>query len=190
MAPETHQSEDQFENFKDFTASITPNLRLKVGDKIYEVPPPSREDGQVMMAINVIGVAAFSAMGGTCEACGRSGDVEVSPSVRALAEANEDRILGELSLGSAYAEMESDLDGPLLEQLELYAFYYWVLGETAADQIMAEHLGRKARSLPKGQKPSQSGHSMASGNRSQRQKTGNQSTRTTVSRKNSARKRR
>lgn len=164
---------------KDLSAFITPDLVLKVGDKNYTIQPPSKDDGKIMTALNVAGLASFTAMSGACTACGRSGDVEMDPTMRALVEANAGRDLGELSMGAAYDQMIADgVDGPTIEKLELYCFYYWVLGETAADQIF-EQQGQAA--LPKGQRPSKSGRSTGSGNPSKRRKV--QSTRTTGSRK-------
>lgn len=142
---------------KDLTSFITPNLDLKVGDKTYVVLPPSRDDGKIMTAINVVGVAAYSAVQGACEACGRSGEIETDPTMRALVEQNQGRDLGELSLGAAYDEMIADgIDSGTLETLELYAFYYWTLGERAADEIL-EVRDRERSPLPKDRKPSKSG---------------------------------
>lgn len=144
---------------KDLTGFITPNLELKVGDKTYVVTPPSRDAGKIMMAINVVGVATFTEASGACEVCGRSGAPEVDATMQRLVEENAGRDLGELSLGDAYSEMVSDgLDGGTLSTLELYAFYYWTLGEAMADEIIAARDSDR-RGLPKGRKPSKSGRS-------------------------------
>lgn len=140
---------------KNLTRFLTPDLSLKVGSKTYVVKPPSRESGKIMVAINVAGVAAFASVTEACPSCGRSGPLEMDESMRALVEANSQRDLGELSLGDTYQEMLADgIDGPTLEKLEMYAFYYWTLGEAAADQIFEETVA-----APKARKRSKSGRS-------------------------------
>lgn len=131
--------------------SVTPNLELKIGSKKYSVKPPSRDTGLVMQAINVAGVAAGMGMGDACPTCGRNDPVEIDPKYKALVDEHKDSALGELALGAAYQKMLDDgLDDATLSRVEMYAFYYWTLGESAADEIMEQV--EAGGSTPKGQK--------------------------------------
>lgn len=139
--------------------SVTPDLVLKIGSKKYVVSPPSRDLGLVMQAINVAGLAAGMSMGKACVTCGRSEPIDVDPKFESLVEEYKDRQLGELSLGDTYRQMVDDgLDDATLSRVELYAFYYWTLGESAADSII-ENVGPVGAAAPKGRKPSKSGQS-------------------------------
>lgn len=168
---------------KDFTKLLTPNLELVVGDKTYSVEPPSKEDGKIMMALNVVGVQAFTAAAGSCEVCGRGGTPDLDPSIKALVDANAGRDLGELSLRNCYARMCEELDGPLLERLEYYAFYYWTLGEQFADEWLATYGNSRGQDIPKDLNPRRSGQNTGSAGSSGTQRKGTRSTPTTASRK-------
>lgn len=133
---------------KDLTGFITDELTLNVGDKTYVVQPPSREDGKIMMAINVVGMAAIF----NTDAVNTGQPVqEVDPQYQEIADANAGRELGELSLGDAYQEIIADgWDGPTVDTLAAYAFYYWTMGEDAADQMLELRAGGGGPA-PKGQ---------------------------------------
>ena len=167
---------------KDLSGLLTPNLELKVGEKTYVVTPPSKDDGKVLLAINIAGVQTYTASLGVCEVCGRSGDAELDADTKALLEASRGRDLGELSLQGAYEQMVAELDGPLLQKLELYGMYYWVLGEAFADEWLA-NVGNGA--APKALSQRLTGRSTGSGKSSDTRKTGRRSTPTTDSRKKS-----
>lgn len=146
---------------KNLTKVLTPNLEIQVGDKTYSVPPPSKDDGKLMIAINAVGAGAVTSVGDVCPTCGRTGEIEVDPDLKALVEANAGRDLGEITLGAAYQEMIDDgLDGVAIEKLELYGLYYWTLGETAADNIL-EMTDEARTPAPKDQKHSKSGRPTA-----------------------------
>ncbi|MDO5500424.1 MAG: hypothetical protein Q4F67_12180 [Propionibacteriaceae bacterium] len=150
---------------KDLTAYLSPNLELPWNGVTFVVPPPSRETGAILTAINLAGVAAYtSATGESCAACGRSGTVELSEKVQDLVRAAEDKDLGELSLGPAYQQMlDAGVPAPDLELFELYALYYWTMGEDVADQIIsARHKTRHGgQSSPKAPARRKSGRASA-----------------------------
>lgn len=130
---------------KDLTAFLTPNLSLKWRDRVFEVEPPSREDGLILAALNAVGMNAFIAAQDACTVCGRSGAVEPDEKTAALIETVKDKALGEISLGAAYQEMvDAGVSGPDLELFELYAFYYWTLGEKTADAIIESRAESRA----------------------------------------------
>lgn len=134
---------------KDLTDFLTPNLELKWRDKVFVVPPPSKEDGLVMTAIHVAGVNVYNSTQTPCDACGRSGNVEMDERTSARLALAGDRDLGEFSLGPAYGEMlEAGVPGPDIELFELWAFYYWVLGETVADEIIAQRAQSRSGGVP------------------------------------------
>lgn len=159
---------------KDLSAFLTPNLDLKHGSKVYSVPPPSKETGLVLAAINSIGLSAVA--GKTYE--------DAPESQRAIIEKYKDTDLGELSLGPVYQQMIDDgVPGPHIDLYAQYALYYWVLGEDAADNIMealAEQRGQSAG--PKGRSRSKNGRSTGSVKSSGTAKAASRSTRTTGSR--------
>lgn len=170
---------------KDLTEYLTPALELPWKDHLFTVQPPSREDGLVMAAINTMGTSLYAASLGACSACGRSGELEVDPTVKALANSASDRSLGELSLGAVLQEMiDVGVPNPDIEVFELYAFYYWVVGEDAADQILAARAqARGGIEVPKARPASKSGRNTASASQSATTKTATRSTRTTASQK-------
>lgn len=123
---------------KDLSSFLTPNLELPWRDHVFVVEPPTKEAGLVMTALNAtVGLAQYAATHDACPTCGRSGAVELDERTQGLLRAAENKDLGELSLGSAYQEMiEAGVPGPDLEVFELYAMYYWVMGEETADAIL------------------------------------------------------
>lgn len=136
---------------KDLTKFLTPNLALKWHDRVFEVEPPTRENGLILAALNAVGISAYIATQDACTVCGRSGAVEPDEKTAALIEKVKDTALGEISLGGAYQEMiDAGVSGPDLELFELYAFYYWTLGEKTADAILEQRAeGRVGESAPK-----------------------------------------
>jgi hypothetical protein len=161
---------------KDFTKMLTPNLEITVGNNSYSIRPPSKEDGKVMMAINIVGVQAFNTATAATE-------MNVDPAIQLLVDANADRDLGELSLRNEYARMCEELDGPLVEKLELYAFYYWILGEHFADQWLEAFEMARSGETPKAPQAPKSGHSTGLAKSSGTRKQARRSTPTTASRK-------
>lgn len=155
---------------KDLTAYLAPDLVLKVGDRTYRVPPPSKDVGIKLAAINAAGVAAFLALQDKCPTCGRvAAPEDLSEDTRNLLESIKDTDVGELSLGAdTYRQMLDDgLPGPHVDTLALYALYYWTLGEETADQIL-DAQAREKEGGPKGSAPtrrSPSGRSTGSGSR-------------------------
>lgn len=139
---------------KDLTAFLVPDLVLNHHGKQYIVPPPSKDDGLLLAALNVIGVTAIDdAMTGA----DTDPTERLSPEQKKLYKAGLNRDLGEISLGPAYKQMVDDgIPGPHIDQYAVYAMYYWVMGETTADAIFETMSGEGG---PKDQKPSKSGPS-------------------------------
>lgn len=153
---------------KDLTAFLSPNLDLKIGDRTYSVPPPSKDVGLKLAAINAAGVAAYLSLQDQCPTCGRAGAPDALPDdTRAIVESLADTDLGELSLGEAYKQMIDDgVPGPHIDQAAVYAMYYWVLGPETADAILsaqaeARHGGAGKASAPA--RPSRTGRHTGSG---------------------------
>lgn len=171
---------------KDLTAYLSPNLELPWRDRTFVVPPPSKDTGLKLAAINAVGVATYSLMSEKCPTCGHAadGELEVSPRTREIYDALGDIDLGELSLGSAFAEMtEAGVPGADVDMFAVYAMYYWTLGEETADEVMAAQLQAKAGRSPKDHlPPSKSGRRLESASR-KTGSTGSRSTRGTTSRK-------
>ncbi|WP_435298539.1 DUF7426 family protein [Timonella sp. A28] len=170
---------------KDLSAFLTPNLELTWRDRTFIVPPPSREDGLTMTAINTAGALAYAVAQGACPTCHRSDHIELDDRQKELVALAKNRVLAELSLGGAYTEMlEAGVPGPDIELFELYAFYYWVLGESAADEwIAAVHQGKAGVTAPKVRPRPKNGRSTGSGRPSAKTKTGSRSTQITDSQK-------
>lgn|SRR5690625_3816051 len=128
---------------KDLTAFLTPNLKLPWKDHVFEIVPPSKEDGLLLAALNAAGIAQYMNMAAPCEVCGRSAEThEVSDQFKDLIDAAQDRDLGELALGGAFQEMqEAGVPGADIDMFALYAFYFWTLGEESADAILAARHG-------------------------------------------------
>ena len=150
---------------KDLSAFLTPDLVLKAGDKSYVVPPPSKDVGLKLAAINAAGVAAYMASTHECPTCGRAGVTELPESTQKMLDSIGDMDLGELSLGPAYAAMVADgVPGPHIDTYAVYALYYWTLGEEAADAVIEARA--EATNGPKAQprSRSKSGRSTGSGN--------------------------
>ena len=177
---------------KDLTKYLTPNLELPYNGKTYVVTPPDRETGLMLTAINVAGVAAFvrANTGGICPTCGHAGEMDLDEKTKSLLAVANEKDLGELSLGAAYQEMIDDrVPAQDLELFELYAFYYWVLGEKMADEIIAARATDRAARPEDIDDPkastspaSPNSHDMESVNPSRTQRPASQSTRTTGSR--------
>lgn len=136
---------------KDLTQFLSPDLVLALGGNTYTVRPPSRDAGLKMAAIVAMGTGVYLSSTQTCPTCGRSGEVEISQETRDLVEAVKDEPLGNLSLGSdVLAQMDADgLPEAHQDQAALYALYYWVLGETAADAVISAQAGEPEPETPK-----------------------------------------
>lgn len=128
---------------KDLSAYLTPELELPYRDTVYVVPPPSKDVGLKLAAINAVGVASYAQLLEACPTCGRTGSPEVPAKTLALVESIGNMDVALLSLGQdVYDRMVADgVPGPHIDQLGLYALYYWTLGEQVADQIMAAQHG-------------------------------------------------
>lgn len=128
---------------KDLTAFLTPNLKLPWKDHVFEVAPPSKEDGLLLAAVNAGGIAQYMNMVAPCEACGRSAEThEISDQFKELIDAAQDRDLGEIALGDVFQEMQDvGVPGADIDMFALYAFYFWTLGEESADAILAARHG-------------------------------------------------
>lgn len=150
---------------KDLSAYLSPNLKLPWKDHVFEIAPPSKEDGLLLSAVNAAGIAQYMNMAAPCDACGRAAEThEISDDFKNLMESAANRDLGEISLGDAFQEMQDvGVPGADIDMFALYAFYYWTLGEESADAILeARHGGGSAGDDdPKDgpRKPSQSGQS-------------------------------
>lgn len=128
---------------KDLSAFLTPSLKLPWHDHVFEVSPPSKEDGLLMAALNAAGIAQYMNSTEPCERCGRSAEShEISEEFQGLIEAAQNRDLGEISLGAAFAEMRAaGVPGPDIDMFAVYALYYWSMGEETADAILAARHG-------------------------------------------------
>ena len=159
---------------KDLTEYLAPNLDLPLAGKTYSISPPSRDAGLKLAAIVAVG---------TAETTGQS--EAATDEQRALIEASTNDALGDLSLGAdVHAAMVADgVPSAHIDTAAMYAMYYWVLGETAADRIFEAQADAKAGgAAPKAKAParSKSGRSTASGSR-KTTSTASRSTRTTAS---------
>jgi len=172
---------------KDLTAYLTPNLDIPWGDRTFSVPPPSKDVGIKLAAINAAGVHVYLETLEVCPTCGRGGALgrELPADTQATLDAIGSTDLGALSLGPAYQEMvDAGVPAPHIDTFALYALYYWTLGEETADRILAAQHGQEAgESAPKA---STSGPGTASGNRSTGSGT-SRSSRTTTRRRTSSR---
>ncbi|MEV8029270.1 DUF7426 family protein [Cellulosimicrobium funkei] len=172
---------------KDLTAYLTPNLEIPWQDRTFSVPPPSKDVGIKLAAINAAGVHVYLETLEVCPTCGRGGALgrELPEDTQATLEAIGSTDLGVLSLGPAYQEMvDAGVPAPHIDTFALYALYYWTLGEETADRIIAAKHGAEAgETAPKA---STSGRGTASGNRSTGS-TGSRSTRTTTRQRTSSR---
>lgn len=171
--------------FKDLTSFLAPNLELPWREHVFVVPPPSRETGLVLAALSTQAITANIAAVEACPTCHRSGEIEVDDRQKSLLESAREKDLGELSLGSAYQEMvDAGIPAPDLELFELYAFYYWVYGESAADSWLSDHQSKKfGGPVPKDHLPRKNGRSTGSASQSGTTKTESRSTLTTGSQK-------
>lgn len=156
---------------KDLTQYLTPALELPVADTVYVVQPPTKSVGLVLAAVNAVGVATYSAALTECPTCGRAGAPEVPAETLKLLESIGDTDVASLSLGQdVYDRMIADgVPGPHIDQLGMYALYYWTLGEDTADKIMsARHGGGAPGEARSASSTSTPGPRTASGNRTQR----------------------
>jgi len=129
---------------KDLSAFLTPNLDIKHGSKVYTVKPPTKDLGLKLAAVSSLSMAAVA---------GRA-EGDIPESHRQIIDTIKDRDLGELTLGDAYQEMVADdVPGPHIDFYARYALYYWVYGESVADEIIAA--GQKD-AAPKGKARSRS----------------------------------
>lgn len=144
--------------FKDLSAFLAPALKLPWKDRVFEIQPPSKEDGLLLAALNATGIATYINEAEACTQCGRAPNThEVSEKFQMMVEQAADRDLGEVSLGAAYREMlEVGVPGADVDMFALYALYFWTMGETAADAILDARYGVEADGDPKGNPPSPS----------------------------------
>lgn len=126
---------------KDLTEFLTPDLQIPYGGKTYTIPPPSKDAGLKLGAINAMGVATYATSLTECPTCGRSGKPELPEETQALIEemARDNKEVAALSLSQAvYDEMVADgVPGPHIDRFGVYALYYWTMGEATADAIFA-----------------------------------------------------
>lgn len=139
--------------FANLTQYLTPNLQLPLNGTVYEVPPPSKEDG--------LALAAFVAMG-----MNAAHNSETSAEDLATIAANRDRNLADMSLGTAHAQMLKDgVPGAHIDQAAIYAMYYWTMGEEQADAAFKVLYAMAAQGdLPKGLRLVRTGRNTASAN--------------------------
>lgn len=163
---------------KDLTAFLTPNLELAWKGRVFVVPPPSKEDGIVLAALNSVGV------GGYIASQSGNGNPEIPEKYQAAIEAASERDLAEISLGTAYQEMlDANVSGPDIDMFALYAHYYWTMGEEVADAILESSIKGGGKAAPKDRQPPKSSQNSGSGSRSRTPKKAPQSTPTTGSQK-------
>jgi hypothetical protein len=157
---------------KDLTAYLTPDLVLAHAGTTYTVMPPSKDVGIKLAAINAVGVASYAAVLDQCPTCGRAGSPDVPAETLALVESMGDIDVAALALGQdVYDRMVADgVPGPHIDQMGLYALYYWTLGEETADQIFAAQHGGGGASggAPSATSTSPRGPRTASGSRTPR----------------------
>ncbi|WP_263120859.1 hypothetical protein [Cellulomonas sp. RIT-PI-Y] len=156
---------------KDLTPYLDPDLEIPYNGATYLVPPPSKDVGLKLAAINAVGVAAYAAALEECPTCGRKGSPEVPADTLALLESMKDQDIAELALGpQAHARMVADgVPAPHIDRFGMYALYYWTLGEETADQIFAaQHGGGASGEARSASSTSPRGPRTASGNRTQR----------------------
>ncbi|GEL47403.1 hypothetical protein CHO01_25190 [Cellulomonas hominis] len=155
---------------KDLTDYLDPDLEIAYRGKTYTAPPPDKDTGLKLAAVNAMGVAVYSAALEECPTCGRKGSPEVPADTLAVIESIKDKDVAELALGAAHAEMVADgVPGPHIDRFGLYALYYWTMGEETADQIFAaQHGGGATGGATSGSSTSPRGPRSASANRTQR----------------------
>lgn len=138
---------------KDLTAFLTPDLVLVHRGTRYTAAPPTVEVGLKLAALMAAGVAAQALHVGATTA---EVEAALTDEQQALLASIRDVPIGQLTLGPAYQQMIDDgLPGPDVDMYSLYAYYYWTLGEAAADAIVAQVRG--GGTAPKDPKPSRSG---------------------------------
>ena len=157
---------------KDLTAFLAPDLELPWRGQAFTVPPPTKDVGLKLAAINAAGVQAYLSLQDACPTCGRAGAGEGMPDeTREMLESIKGVDLGELSLGPVafQAMLDAGVPAPDLDMFAVYALYYWVLGEETADQIMETTRGGGASGeAAPGRSTPPRGPSTGSGNRTQR----------------------
>jgi hypothetical protein len=156
---------------KDLTQYLDPDLEIPYNGKTYLVPPPSKDVGLKLAAINAMGVSVYAAALDECPTCGRKGSPEVPADTLALLESMKDQDIAELALGPhTHAQMVTDgVPAPHIDRFGMYALYYWTLGEETADQIFAaQHGGGAPGEARSASSTSPRGPRTASGNRTQR----------------------
>lgn len=128
---------------KDLSAFFTSALELPYDGRTYMVAPPSKDVGLKLAAINAVGVATYAGLLDACPTCGRSGAPQVPAETLQLVESIGNVDVATLALGQdTYDRMVADgVPGPHIDQMGLYALYYWTMGEAVADQIMAAQAG-------------------------------------------------
>lgn len=144
--------------FKDLTAHLTPDLQLPYAGKTYTIPPPTKENGLRLAAINALGIATYAATLTDCPTCGRSGRPELPEDTQALVDemARDKLDVAAIALSPAvHDEMVADgVPGPHIDKFGVYALYYWTMGEQTADAIFAAQQGPDALGEARGPKTS------------------------------------
>lgn len=146
-------------------------LVLHYGDTTYTVPAPTKDVGIMLAAIVAVGFGPIADA-----LAGRGLDAEnsgVSSEQRDLVQQlTRDGVeIASLSLGSVYTDMlAARVPGPDIDRMALYAMYYWVMGEQAADTLMATAFGEgddlgEARSATGRSSTPKAGRRTASANR-------------------------
>lgn len=162
-------------------------LPLPYGETTYLVPPPTKEAGAKLAALNALGAQAHSAAVGTCATCGRSGEVELPEETRDLLAAIKDEALGDIALTpDVHARMLADgVPEVDIDRMALYSMYFWTLGEAAADRILEITYGGGEASgeAPAGPTSPQPKPRTASGSRSGTSKMARRSTPPTAPRR-------
>lgn len=136
---------------KDLTSYLSPNLDLKLGDRTYSVPPPTKDAGLKLATIVAVGLNAYRGLDSPAETVADFKKIE-------------NTTIAELALGPAHDQMVADgVPAVHIDRAGVYAMYFWTVGEEAADQIITA-IANEAAGIPapKGSRARRTGPSTAS----------------------------
>ncbi|MDT3331402.1 hypothetical protein Q9S78_12055 [Microbacterium sp. KSW-18] len=109
----------------DFGAWAAPNLEIKLGDRTYEVRPPSVEDAKLILALAVRGEVKLGMV-----------KAKVPTEVEALIKTIPKD--AHPALGDAFERMRRDgHPAATIDRVAYYAIFFWARGKAYADSLAA-----------------------------------------------------